>query len=203
MESVPRLAHSVALSVFLCASPALAEEPIPCPDGAYCETIPAAEPEEDYFEDTVEPAAEPTEVEEEASPVLASEDRNWAPNGGYPAQELPPYEKDEHPVQRAGGLIFAASYVLPFFVGLGGALIVEEVPEALGVIPLMLPVAGPPLTAAIYDGSEAVWGLMGVTAGVQAVGLIILAIGAGMDASEPDSAAKTIEPTGSGFVIRF
>lgn len=198
-----RLTTLACLSMLsLFSLPAAADEPVAdCPPGAFCEELASsAEPEvEEAPEEEVEaplPSPEAVSDERSASPCLDSELADW--NAGPPPADAPSYGD---PVMHAGIGIFGASYTVPFLTGLVAALIAEDNPDAAPLIPLMLPVAGPLITGAIYEASPGVWGLLGATSGVQALGLLILAVGASMDSDA--MATSVVRPTADGLLVRF
>ncbi len=136
---------------------------------------------------------------------LASEHPGWRPEGwthhGSDEPSPPPCRTCGSPVVQAGLGLFLGGYAAPFAVGMVSALIVDDVPEALPLVPLLVPAAGPLITAALYDASPAVWGLLGATSGVQTLGLVVLAMGLSL----PDEgfATSTVIPTADGLAIRF
>lgn len=205
-----RLTTLASLSlVSLTSLTAAADEPA-CPPGAFCEEVENPAPAEDEAPpDEIAEEAVPQEVDLDEAPSpeprdepatsapLDSELDDWEA-GGEPTSDAPSYGD---PVVRAGIGIFGASYMVPFVTGLVAALIVEDAPEAAPLIPLMLPVAGPLITGAIYEASPGVWGMLGATSGVQALGLLIIAVGATMDADPLASSA--VRPTADGLIVRF
>ncbi|MCA9622280.1 MAG: hypothetical protein KC731_24820 [Myxococcales bacterium] len=127
--------------------------------------------------------------------VLDPELRDWPTPAPKPE---PPTVRGT--VMTTGAVIFVSGYAVPFGVGaLAGALADSDDTWA-PLVPLLVPVGGPLITGALYDTPAPTWALLGADAGIQAVGLITLAVGAMMD--EPDHRA-TARPTANGFLLRF
>jgi hypothetical protein len=186
--------------------------PPPCPPGAYCEEVEIDGPEPPEAPEKAEPAEE-AEGEGAVSPEdvpspepSASPPTNLEVHGNWMPAIEPPEPPEEKPAPmnfatKTGAVMFGATYFPSFIVGLVAAMAYENSPGIEGLIPLMIPVGGPLITAAIYEVDDVGWATLGGLGGVQAVGLIVLGIGASLDVDT--SSQAVVAPTSNGLRIRF
>lgn len=176
----------------------LEEEPT-CPPGAFCENVDVdgTPPVDDSVDPDVdsEPAdPEPSEPLPQA-PVYVETSYNPSLHDDRPT------ENRSSGVASAGLGIFLAGYTVPFVIGLVGVYAADSNPDALPLAALMVPVGGPLITGAIYEASTPVWTVLGVTSGVQTLGLIVTALGLAFGESPRRNAR--VAATVDGLIVRF
>jgi len=90
----------------------------------------------------------------------------------------------------SGGAIFLLGYIPCVIAGALAEAEVEDADEdyegdAESYLPMFLPIAGPPITGALVDASDAGWGALLALAGAQVVGLTMFIVGVAIDPDEP------------------
>lgn len=134
---------------------------------------------------------------EEADPSLAPEAAAPVPSEPSEPSEAGPMD----PLLISGLTIFLVSYVPALVTGLVAGAIAGEDDDgelnedsgAIDYVPLILPVAGPAITGALVPANDAGWALLGTTSGLQALGIVLLAIGATRDDPSSDPSLAVVD----------
>lgn len=173
-----------------------------CPPHAYCEvvelepgeaTTPAPVPDDEEAEG---PPMEEGDTRVEPRPSFESEQPDWSagPHDGR--------SNSDDGVATAGLIIFAIGYVPAFVVGIVAAAAeeddVDDEHDLEALVPLLLPVAGPPITGALVDASEGTWTVLLVDTAIQALGLIILGVGLAAEDDGHSAAGPIVLPYVAG-----